>query len=177
MVMTYKHPNNIPLFYKRGVQSGIYTWSTNTLLLLAKLPACPPCRFMLWQRNMEESQGRQYALVASGNPTATFPIPLYLIMLNPIIITKRTVFGIIVRIEEIEYPFSDAASEERMVNMQLPEPESPFQHHKSGYKVVYTDSPISEHCSYPFLHHDYQRSQQKEFWFPQIFWSISPILS
>lgn len=87
MVMTYKHPNNIPLFYKRGVQSGIYTWSTNTLLLLAKLPACPPCRFMLWQRNMEESQGRQYALVASGNPTATFPIPLYLIMLNPIIIT------------------------------------------------------------------------------------------
>lgn len=159
MVMTYKHPNNIPLFYKRGVQSGIYTWSTNTLLLLAKLPACPPCRFMLWQRNMEESQGRQYALVASGNPTATFPIPLYLIMLNPIIITKRTVFGIIVRIEEIEYPFSDAASEERMVNMQLPEPESPFQHHKSGYKVVYTDSPISEHCSYPFLHHDYQRSQ------------------
>ena len=54
---------------------------------------------------MEESQGRQYALVASGNPTATFPIPLYLIMLNPIIITKRTVFGIIVRIEEIEYPF------------------------------------------------------------------------
>ena len=105
MVMTYKHPNNIPLFYKRGVQSGIYTWSTNTLLLLAKLPACPPCRFMLRQRNMEESQGRQYALVTSSNQTATFSIPLYLVMLNPIIIAKRTIFGIIVRIEEIEYPF------------------------------------------------------------------------